>query len=365
MAHAERNDILVIGGGPAGAAAAAFAARGGARAALLEQTETPGASQSGGWIGPKGVALCEELGIKPASAIEFSQVILRSWDFKKHSIVNDAELGGWIVPRGDLDRALLDAARRAGATVKLGAAAQRLRLGEDCAAVSLADGSSETAEIVILADGLDSALALQAGLPAAGRLAQLPETVSQEFEAAAGEVALEFAIGAGRSAQLATLTRAHGRTRVTLSAHAVDVAVSVQFERMLEAARGAGVIRGAALAPAQRQRIGAGAALDLETHVAKRTLLAGDAGGFVSAFGNEGVYPAMLSGRIAAETALAALKARPLQDALPAYGDAWRMRLAEYLRLPNTDLAMLMPLVFGNAQMSKRVARALLLGQHF
>jgi hypothetical protein len=50
---------------------------------------------------------------------------------------------------------------------------------------------------------------------------------------------------------------------------------------------------------------------------------------------------------------------------LHSFGSAWRRDLADYLRLPNTDLALLMPLVFNNAQMSGRLARAFLLGQTF
>ena len=108
-----------------------------------------------------------------------------------------------------------------------------------------------------------------------------------------------------------------------------------------------------------------GVALDMDTHVGKRCLLIGDAGGFVAAFSNEGIYPAMRSGWIAADTALRALRAPVLQDELASFGVAWRGELADYLRMPNTDLSLLVPLVFNNEQMSRRVARAFLLGQTF
>ena len=108
-----------------------------------------------------------------------------------------------------------------------------------------------------------------------------------------------------------------------------------------------------------------GAALDMDTHVGKRCLLIGDAGGFAAAFSNETVYPAMRSGWIAAETALRALHAPVLQDELASFSVAWRTDMADYLRMPNTDLSLLVPLVFNNEQMSRRVARAFLLGQPF
>jgi len=73
----------------------------------------------------------------------------------------------------------------------------------------------------------------------------------------------------------------------------------------------------------------------------------------------------MRSGWKAAEAADRALKAPVLQDELHSFSSAWRRDLADYLRLPNTDLALLMPLVFNNSQMSGRLARAFLLGQTF
>jgi len=52
-----------------------------------------------------------------------------------------------------------------------------------------------------------------------------------------------------------------------------------------------------------------------------------------------------------------------VQDELASFGTAWRTQLAEYLRMPQTDFSLLMPLVFGAKPMSRRVARAFLLGE--
>ena len=109
----------------------------------------------------------------------------------------------------------------------------------------------------------------------------------------------------------------------------------------------------------------AGVALDLDSHVGKRCVLADAAGGFIAAFSNEALYPAMRSGWLAVETIAEALKTDVPQDALLSFSATWRAELADYLRLPNTDLALLMPLVFNNAQMTARVARAFLLGSSF
>jgi flavin-dependent dehydrogenase len=105
--------------------------------------------------------------------------------------------------------------------------------------------------------------------------------------------------------------------------------------------------------------------LELELHVGKRCLVVGDAGGFLASFSHEGLYPAIRSGQLAVEAVVRALEADVLQDELATFGAAWRAELAAYLQMPNTDLGLLLPMVFGNAEVSRRVARAFLLGQRF
>ncbi|NUQ51003.1 MAG: hypothetical protein HUU27_13925, partial [Phycisphaerae bacterium] len=134
---------------------------------------------------------------------------------------------------------------------------------------------------------------------------------------------------------------------------------------LLAAARQAGLLPPGPTPEIQAHPSPAGLALDLDTHVGKRCLLLGDAGGFVSAFSNEGIYPAMMSGVLAADVVARALKAPVPQDELASFGVEWRTRLADYLRMPNTDLSLLVPLVFNNPQMCLRVARAFLHGQAF
>lgn len=96
--------------------------------------------------------------------------------------------------------------------------------------------------------------------------------------------------------------------------------------------------------------------------VVRRTLLAGPAGGFYSASG-EDVYPACWSAILAAEVATKALKADHVQDALGAYRSKWGASLGEYLQGPQQNLRFLLPLVFKNPVMTDRLAEAILRGQ--
>jgi hypothetical protein len=152
---------------------------------------------------------------------------------------------------------------------------------------------------------------------------------------------------------------------VTLLTRDLSSPAATQLASLLEAARAGDILpRDCVPQPVEVPGL-AGLALELESHVGKRCLVVGEAGGFVSAFSNEGLYPALRSGWLAAQTAARALSAPVLQDELATFSADWRTDLADYLRMPNTDLGLLLPMVFSNPEMSRRMGRAFLLGQAF
>ncbi len=96
--------------------------------------------------------------------------------------------------------------------------------------------------------------------------------------------------------------------------------------------------------------------------MANRTLLVGPAGGFYSACG-EDVYPGCWSAVFAADVLRAALRQPHLQDALGEYRHVWRTTLGDYLRGPQQNLRLLLPLVYRNPVMTARLAEAILLSK--
>lgn len=361
----EEYDLLIVGGGPAGAAAA-IAARRARLCVLLIEREPAGRGRPGaGWIGPAGVELCRACGLSAsrAGAETFRGLRLFSWDLKRSTTVPDRKLGGWIVARDHFDQALRRVATSAGAEILLGTSCEAVMSREERVVLSLSDGRGVTGRVLILADGLGSSLARSVNLLAAGDLPDVPHCVQVELEAQAIEVGVDVVLGGQRSGIQATIVRAGRRVSFTLLTREAPKAAENRATAFLQAAQAAGLLPRAAVGGPKIERSPAGLALELETHVGKRCLIVGAAGGFVSAFSNEGIYPAMKSGWIAAETAARALKLPVLQDELASFGSAWRTQLADYLRMPNTDLSLLTPLIFGTKQMSLRVARAFLLGQ--
>ena len=96
--------------------------------------------------------------------------------------------------------------------------------------------------------------------------------------------------------------------------------------------------------------------------VASRTLLVGPAGGFYSACG-EDVYPGCWSAVFAADVMRRSLKHAHVQDELGDYRQVWRTTLGDYLRGPQQNLRLLLPLVYRNPVMTARLAEAILLSK--
>ena len=106
-----------------------------------------------------------------------------------------------------------------------------------------------------------------------------------------------------------------------------------------------------------------GVALELETHLTKRTLLVGTAGGFASALTGQTLAPSIRSAMAAAEVAGRALDSDDPQDVLDEYKALWRDQLADRIRPPGTSIRMLMPMALSNKAIAARFARAFLYGE--
>jgi flavin-dependent dehydrogenase len=361
------HDLLIVGAGPAGCAAALRARTLGLSVLLLEKRPAPAARVCNGWISPAGVALCETLNLnaKQVGAVKFESLGLHTWDLRKHTEVKEKDIWGWLIDRSVFDDALLNACRAAEAAVHTGVAAVHVSLGEKLVRVRRSDGAESVARMLIVADGLQSQAAAAVNLATAATIPKLPQCIFVEYETPKVKPGLDVVVGTSRAGLIATITRLGDHTRLALMTRGSAADMRAALEPLIEGGRSAGLLPRATSPAPQSFTSPAGAALDLDTHVGKRCLLIGDAGGFVAAFSNEGIYPAMKSGVVAVDVAARALKSPVVQDELASFGSEWRTQLADYLRMPNADLSLLVPLVFSNPQMCLRVARAFLHGQAF
>ena len=363
----ELADLVIVGGGPAGVTTALRAAVQGASVTLVEKELSGGPKSRIGWLGPAGVSLCEELKLpaKALGASPFKGLRLHSWDLRRDAEIDDAELSGWVVDRAVFGEALREMAARAGVSLLRGEGVEQLAIPDDRVDAQLSNGRVVSGRVLVIADGTVSTTARMANILAAGNMPGVGRCAFAECQADSNTVGVEVAVGASRTAQTATIMRCGKMVGLAVAGRGDSAPVDQLYCEFRTAAVEAGLLPKCMPESPQQCPSPGGLALDIDTHVGKRCLMVGDAGGFVASFSNEGIYPAMRAGWIAADTALKALKEPVVQDALLEFGPAWRQELADYLRMPNTDLSLLVPLVFNNEQMARRVARAFLLGQPF
>ncbi len=158
----ERFDVAVIGAGPAGSMAAKYAARSGARTVLLEEHASIGwPVECAGLLGVKAIEESElSLGKFAIRPVKGARVCSPNNEvsFKARST------RAWVVDRKLFDRELALEAVRCGAELRLKSCVRGfVRNGEDCL-LKLADGGTVEARVVISAEGVRSRIARIAGI---------------------------------------------------------------------------------------------------------------------------------------------------------------------------------------------------------
>src|SRR5439155_4137740 len=125
-----RFDVLVIGGGPAGSVAALVLARGGARVALVDKARFPRDKACGDLVGPRGVQLLDDLGVKIPGSRQVGDMIVVGPTGRRVRLPCRPGITypgyGFAAPRVGFDETLQAAAEEAGAEVFVGRAAEPL-----------------------------------------------------------------------------------------------------------------------------------------------------------------------------------------------------------------------------------------------
>ena len=310
--------MVVAGAGPAGSIAALVLARGGARVALVDKATFPRDKACGDLVGPRGVGLLDDLGVPVPDAGQGADLLAVGPSGHRSRL--PAFPGrrypghGVVVPRIALDDALRDAALRAGAEPVRGrvSAVDRDGGGPDgpVRALLTSDGQRLAADWFIAADGALSPVARLAGLldPDAALWgfairayvpAEVPLPLLVLLDAApwriypgygwlfpgeAGQANVGIGIGMGTRRRAASL-RADLARFCALLRRTGDLTPGAQHGEVT-----GGWLRmgGTGTPPA-----------------AGNVLLAGDAAGLINPLQGEGIGPAMVSARLAAECLLA------------------------------------------------------------
>ncbi len=368
----ELFDVAVLGAGPAGASAALLLARKGHSVVLIERQKLPRTVPCSGWLNVRAAELLDEWGVKFKSLKDatFTDVTLFNADLTKSAKPKFEGPVGYLVDRSAFDNALTDAAVAAGATLMQPHEAGDLRLLESQVAIQLVGDKKVSSRLLVMAAGRGSPLIQRLGLTA--RTSETP-ICSAPVEAAlptktkVASPRVAVILGLDGAASFAFCCVNAERASLCVNWFGDTTAAVSSLVKLCKIAADQGIVpvdlssKAASVRPIMSP---AAAALDMDTHVAKHALLVGDAGGFVSAASNEGVFPAMWSARIAADVIDRALQSPYSQDELMSFDSLWRMEIADHLRSPHTDLRFLLPLIFSNQPMADRMGAAFFFGEN-
>jgi len=378
-------DVVIVGAGPAGSTCARLLADKGHTVTLLDRARFPRDKPCAGWVNVKAFRDFPDLERarrKAGARNRFVEAPLRglvflSSDLQQQAVYKPRSIVGYAVSRRRFDNVLLHLAARRGERVRVRQRQEvtAVDVAERGVAVTTSRGRRFEGRILVGADGADSTVARLGGLretwPAGRRVVCLAREISVEprtLDRLYGkERRHHVAIGYGGTGGYAWALPKREGVSAGVACRADGAAnLDSVFQHWV------GDLKRAELLP-RRCRAGrpawaivpAGAAIEFEGHVGKRTVLIGDAGGFAGAVSGEGVYPAMLSARTAADCISRALGSPHPQDALMEFKFAWRRAFAEYIQMPNANLGLVLPLIYANRELCKRLARCYLFGENF
>jgi flavin-dependent dehydrogenase len=315
------------------------------------------------WLPCAGVQLLKEMGVEPAgyARAPLEGVVFHSEDLARLAVARQAEPAAFRVDYRRLVGRLRKRAVSLGVEMVYGAAPACLDAAERQVGAFFDDREPLAANFMVLADGAARTWAGFGGGP--GRwIAERVLPVTRE----PGDDCVHFVLGMDRGRSFASWWSDGEHLVVRLDAAGTADAVCQYLELLLKRMCDRGLLPGEASSNASAAAVRpspARPALEVDSHVAKRSLRIGDAGGFLAAASREGIYPALWSAKLAVEVLVFAADRPHPQDILRQFSSIWRSVMGQYLGSPGTDVQFLLPLIFSNQQMANRMAQVFWQGQ--
>jgi flavin-dependent dehydrogenase len=246
-----------------------------------------------------------------------------------------------MIRRIEFDNALLDHCKAGGIEVREDVTVSRVVVAGDGVSLISTSGEEFVADLVIGADGVNSTVAVHAGMRGPWQSSQIAIDGSEEsplssVNACQDTMYVYFGMGGSYGYGYVFPKTTHANFGIGLLLDYAKKQVSdkpyARHLRFAEDLKRKGVIAGDSLR--QNFRVYplpfAGPLRKISSH---RVLLAGDAAGFVNGFTAEGIYYAMVSGEHAGKTALQALRNKNTSAPfLRRYDDACEIEVGHELR---------------------------------
>jgi geranylgeranyl reductase family protein len=325
----ERYDVAVIGAGPAGSMAAKKAAESGAEVVIFEEHPRAGwPVQCAGLLGVKAMVESElALGTFAIRSVR-GATVSSPGGFRLS--FRSAETKAWVVDRRIFDRALLTEAARSGAEVKMASPVTNLARDGGRCILTVGRGSDRQkmeAGVVISAEGAGARIARGAGIdPPREILSSAQVELPIELEdPEMVEVFLGEKVAPGFFAW--AIPAQEGVARVGLSCREN---ACLHLKRLLKNPSIRGRVRGGSL----HLVVGGLPLGPPASTVADGLIAVGDAAGQVKPTSGGGVYPGLVSAKIAGQVAAAASQEGDSSAArLSEYERTWRSELGREIRL--------------------------------
>ncbi|MFW9908196.1 MAG: geranylgeranyl reductase family protein [Candidatus Thorarchaeota archaeon] len=335
------HDLIVVGGGPAGAACARRAAQRGLDVVVIEKQAHPRRKACGGGFRP-GLLDLLDFDVTPA----LDRVACGSHLFspsRTKIICTRDMITGYLVRREVFDKLLLDKAAEAGAEVISNVEVLDITESSDDVLAYRNDGVTTSGKYLVGADGVNSRIARVSGLK--------PRWEDDEIG-----LCFEASVPMEESDILRINEGPYGQDRLCIQIYfgGLDHGYAWNFPKRGEVSLGMGclVTYAADLKEAWKnftsefsERYSVNVDLSettamrvplkgpIKRTITGRTLLTGDAAGFVSPCTGEGIYYAIRSGQIAADAVADTLEGKA--DHIRTYEQRWKKDIGNDLGVGN------------------------------
>ncbi len=371
-------DVLIVGAGPSGSIAATTLANAGHSVAVIDKAVFPRHKTCASWINALAFSRFPYLQAELPNLVDCPFHGIRFYDqsISRQGTYNERKPSGYLTLRSRFDHGLAKVAVKAGATLHQGVHPVRIDEDKDAVRATLSDGTILTARFLLGADGSNSQVARWSGLRKSWRPHQYVLCANEDIPYSPQGIERFY----GATFPLFVSLRyngldGYGWVFPKRDYICVGIGGRVGPFADIRAIMRAFVERSreVKLIPPDLQISDPDYALDpagavhtMKTLTKDRTILIGDAAGFVSGSTGEGIYPGMVSGAIAAGVVHDALE-KGSSD-ISAFNQRWREELGGYLRsLPGgeqkTSTVSRIDLIFRSRLVSAVAGRIFLYGE--